>query len=115
MSILRARSPYIVYHNDTNLNSFSLNLFIYTGTKTTDRPATPNYTLETTAFNSEAYIDISRFVLDYIETKFTGEYLCEAVHVDYAVTKVINLVIQPEEAYVQLAGVDGSMTGACCA
>ena len=111
MSILRARSPYIVYHNDTNLNSFSLNLFIYTGAKTTDRPATPNYTLETTALNSEAYIDISRFVLDYIETKFTGEYLCEAVHVDYAVTKVINLVIQPEEAYVQLDGVDGFVYG----
>lgn len=111
MSILRARSPYIVYHNDTDINSFSLRLFIYTGAKTTDRPATPNYTLETTAFNSEAYIDISRFVLDYIDTNFTGEYLCEAVHVDYAVTKVINLVVQAEEAFVQLDAVDGFIYG----
>ena len=111
MSILRARSPYIVYHNDANLNSFSLRLFIYTGTKTTSRPVNPNYTLETTAFNNEAYIDISRFVLDYIDTKFTGEYLCEAVHVDYAVTKVINFVVQPEESFVQLEAVDGFIYG----
>lgn len=111
MNILRARSPFIVYHNDVNLDSFSLRLFVYTGTRTTNRPATPTYTLETTAFQSEAYIDISRFVLDFIETKFTGEYLCEAVHVDYAVTKTINGVVQAEEAFVNVDGVDGFIYG----
>jgi hypothetical protein len=51
-----------------------VDLYIYTGTLTTDKPASPQYTLKATAFDGYAEIEISEYIRDYVEINFNGTY-----------------------------------------
>ena len=82
------RSPYHVYLERAALSVIQIELYIYTGTLTTDKPALPTVTLWSNAFlnsdgNYEAEIDISPFCRDYIEVSYSGSNTSAAVWIEY--------------------------------
>lgn len=82
------RSPYHVYLERAALSVIQIELYIYTGTLTTDKPATPTVTLWSNAFlnsdgNYEAEIDISPFCRDYVEVAYSGSNTSAAVWIEY--------------------------------
>lgn len=69
------RSPYFVNKEIALLTSIKVDLYIYTGTLDTDKPANPQYTLNATAFvnsngNRYAEIDIAPYCRDYVDVTF---------------------------------------------
>lgn len=103
---LNARSPYTIYLSESNLTLVTIDIYIYTGTQTTDRGAI-KYTITSTAYNESVTFEISAYVKDYLDTTFNGSYTCENVWVDYQTTRYISDVIQTPDAIVQLEGYDG--------
>ena len=100
--IINLRSPYFVYANDTNLEILTLELFVYSGTKNTDRtPAI--YTLTT---SNEFVFEISELAKEYLYILFEGNYNSQTVWVDYRLTKTISGVITVGD-YVNLEGYYG--------
>ena len=83
MANINVRSPYLIRNYHADLASTTLKLWIYTGTQTTDTPATPTYTLTSSAINGETVFDISPLVKDYLDINFDGNYDSEIVWVDY--------------------------------
>jgi hypothetical protein len=81
------RSPYYVNLTRANLDRIALDLYVYTGELTTDKPADPNYTLESTAYPSDggrfAQIDISEMARDFVELTYDGNNESNAVWVEY--------------------------------
>lgn len=77
------RSPYFLSLSRANLAEIYIDLYIYTGTLTTDKPAGPQYTLKATAFDDFAQIEISEFVRDYVEINFNGTYEQNSVWVEW--------------------------------
>ena len=105
---INARSPYFIYiTDDGNLQSATLKLYVYTGTQNTSRPATPTYTLTSTAIDEKITFEISELVRDYIVNTFDGSYTSSAVWVDYLIDRTVGGVVTTDEAYTQLAGFDG--------
>ena len=69
------RSPYFVSKETTTLRTIRVDLYVYTGTLTTDKPSNPNYTLTATAYtnsngNKYAEIDIAPYCRDWIDPSF---------------------------------------------
>lgn len=106
MTKINARSPYFVYLTESNLESATLDLYIYTGTQTTDR-GTAKYNLTSTAVNEKITFEISELVRDYIENTFDGSYASSAVWVDYQITRTVSGTAQTPDAIVELKGFDG--------
>lgn len=106
MGKINVRSPYYIHITESNLDSAKLELYVYTGTQTTDRGSI-DYTINSTAVNEKITFDISELVKDYIETTFDGSYSSSAVWVDYQITRTVNSVVQTPDAFVQLTGFDG--------
>ena len=106
MSKINARSPYHINIAATNLTSCLLDLYIYTGTQTTDRGAI-KYSINSTAYGEEVTFEISELVRDYIDTTFDGTYTSDVVWVDYQTTKYISTVAQTPDTIIQLEGFDG--------
>lgn len=80
-SIINARSPFYVKLTPTDplddLSYAVINIYIYAGVFTTDKPASPTYTINQNVYLNENYtiIEISEIVRDYIST----EYFTEAI------------------------------------
>jgi len=73
---LNARSPYYLKATGVVNGSFTVELYIYTGVFTTDKPATPQYTLSKEPLENESYsvFEIGELVRDYLELDFNQEY-----------------------------------------
>ena len=67
MNKAQSRSPYIVTHTNTNLTSIIVELFLYTGTRITSRPANATFTLQVEALNEVCTFDIAEFADDFME------------------------------------------------
>jgi len=106
MGKINVRSPYYIYLNEQYLTYAKLELYVYTGTQTTDRGSI-DYTINSTAINEKITFDISELVKDYIETTFDGSYTSSTVWVDYQITRTLQGAVQPANAFVQLTGFDG--------
>jgi len=77
------RSPYFVNLSRANLEKIVVELYVYTGTLTTDKPSDPNYTLYSTAFDGFAELDISELARDFISVNFDGSYVTNAVWLEW--------------------------------
>ena len=108
MSKINARSPYYITIgvNPTvaNLTQVDMELYVYTGTQTTDR--TNLFTLTSFAINNVVTFEISEIVRDYILNTFDGDYATDNVWVDYRTTNYIQGSAQTPSAYTQLTGFD---------
>ncbi len=105
MAKINVRSPYYVYLNESKLTDATLSLYIYTGTQTTSRPASPTYALRARAVNSTINFEIAELVRDYM-TYNADDYETEVVWVDYRIAKIVNGngIIMP---FVELKGFYG--------
>ena len=108
MSKINARSPYYITIgvNPTvaNLTQVDMELYVYTGTQTTDR--TNLFTLTSFAISNVVTFEISEIVRDYILNTFDGDYATDNVWVDYRTTNYIQGSAQTPSAYTQLTGFD---------
>ena len=109
MSKINARSPYYITIgvNPTvaNLTQVDMELYVYTGTQTTDR--TNLFTLTSFAISNVVTFEVSEIVRDYILNTFDGDYATDNVWVDYRTTSYIQGSAQTPTAYTQLTGFDG--------
>lgn len=109
MAKINVRSPYYVSTTQSGMVSASIDVYIYTGVQTTDRPASPTYTLSSNAVNARVDFEIADLVKDYIEMtlNFTNNTAIKNnVWVDYVVTRYFanSSTAQP---IVQLRGFNG--------
>ncbi len=107
MSKINIRSPYHILVAEPNLNSAKLELFIYEGTQTTNRPVTATYEIESTAYAGELGLEISELVKDYLEVTFDGIFRSNNVWVDYQITRTVNNTVMNPDTMVQLVAFDG--------
>lgn len=84
------RSPYFVSKERVNLDLIIVDLFIYTGTLTTDKPSDATFRIQSSASvngsgNRYAEIDIAELARDYVEVSydFTATDPTNAVWVEY--------------------------------
>jgi len=77
------RSPYYVNLSRANLEKIVVELYIYTGTLTTDKPADYQYYLYATAFDGYAEVDISQLAWDFININFDGDLVTNAVWLEW--------------------------------
>jgi len=84
-TILNARSPYYIKITPAanTITSVTLSLYIYSGTFTTDKPATAQYTItkEPIGLNNYVVFEISQLVKDYLDTEY-GNFSTDAVWVE---------------------------------
>ena len=104
MSKINARSPFYISITATNLTSCKLELFIYTGTQTTNRPTTATYTLQSFAVNNVCVFEIAELVRDYFTNSFDGDYASEIQWVDYRTTNTIQNTEGSATSFTQLKG-----------
>jgi hypothetical protein len=107
LSKINIRSPYHILIAEPNLNSAKLELFIYEGTQTTDRPVAATYDIESTAYAGELTLEVSELVKDYLEVTFDGIFRSNNVWVDYQVTRTVNDTVMNPDTMVQLVAFDG--------
>ena len=109
MAKINARSPYYVSTTQSGMVSASIDVYIYTGVQTTDRPADPTYTLSSNAVSARVDFEIADLVKDYIT--MTLDYantstIANNVWVDYQVTRFF-VNTSTVLTMVQLRGFDG--------
>lgn len=80
---INVRSPYYVKASNASLASATLELFIYTGTFTTDK-GTAKYTITKNEIGTNNYVvfEIAELVRDYLDIEFNGEYDSQTVWVE---------------------------------
>ena len=80
---INVRSPYYVKASNASLASATLELFIYTGTFTTDK-GTAKYTISKNEIGTNNYVvfEIAELVRDYLDIEFDGEYDSQTVWVE---------------------------------
>ena len=80
---INVRSPFYKKTQDSSLASATMELYIFTGVLTTDKPASPQYTITKNTIDSNTYVvfEISELVRDYLEIEFDGEYNSQTVWV----------------------------------
>lgn len=93
-TIINARSPYYVKIEPASgtLSSVEMDLFIYSGTITTDKPSTATYTITKDVIGSNNYVifEFTELIRDYIITEY-GSYSTDGVWVeaDFTLTKTV--------------------------
>jgi len=90
MAKINVRSPYYVSTNQSGMVSASIDIYIYTGVQTTDRPSDPTYTLSSNAQLGRVDFEISELVKDYMEMELdyvNTSTIKNNVWVDYQVTR----------------------------
>ena len=105
MAKINIRSPYPIYHTNTNLDSVKMELYVYTGTQGT-RGAI-KYTQVATAYSDKVTFEISELVRDFLDVTFAGTYVSQMVWVDYQLTETRSEVVQTPLAIESLEGFDG--------
>ena len=110
MNRIQARSPYFIKYTDTDLYSIEVNLYLYTGTQTSDRGSV-TYNLLVEAYEDVCVVDVSQMVADYIDIEFDGLYGSQMIWVDYDLTPTTIVAGEQVEgatqSMVQLEGYDG--------
>ena len=88
-TIINARSPYYIKVEPASgtLSSASMELFIYSGTLTTDKPASPQYTISKDIIGTNNYViyEITELIRDYLITEY-GSYSIDGVWVEADIT-----------------------------
>ena len=111
MSKINARSPYYISVGISptvaNLTSCKLELFIYTGVQTTNRPTTATYTLQSFAVNNVCVFEIAELVRDYFTNGFDGDYATDILWVDYRTTNTIQNTEGSASSFTQIKGFYG--------
>lgn len=113
MSKINVRSPYFINISAYGLASVELKLHIYSGTKTTARPATATYTLSADAiiYGSSpniATFEIAELVRDYISNTFSDTYSSRNLWVDYTTQQTdVSGTTGSVSAFTQLTAFDG--------
>ena len=81
---INIRSPYYVKVSNSSLASATMELFIYTGILTTNKPSTPQYTITKNEISTNNYVvyEIAELVRDYLDIEFNGEYDSQTVWVE---------------------------------
>ena len=105
MSKVNARSPYYINFTNTNLVKVDLELYVYTGTQTTNRAN--KFTLTSSAVEQNATFEIGEIVRDYLLHTFDGDYATEIVWVDYRYKIELTNQSLAWSSFVQLKGFDG--------
>lgn len=80
---INVRSPYYIKVSNVNALSAIMELFIYTGTFTTDK-GTAKYTISKNGIGTNNYVvfEIAELVRDYLDIEFDGEYDSQTVWVE---------------------------------
>ena len=75
-TIINARSPYYIKVKPASgtLSSASMSLYIYSGTFTTDKPASAQYTISKDIIGSNNYViyEITELIRDYLNTEYAS-------------------------------------------
>ena len=85
MSKINVRSPHYIYYTELNLITARIDIYIYTGTQTTDRPSDATYSLTTYGVNNKATFELSELIRDYFDNNFDGDYASDFFWVDYEI------------------------------
>ena len=110
MSTILSKSPYHINVSETDLIYAEVDIYMYTGTQTTSRFASPNYTLKSTAINGALSFDIGSLVNDAIQYPSGTNYRTDGAWLDYVIRKYTDDGTGPvlaTDAFVQLYAVDG--------
>tara|TARA_B110000046_G_scaffold46400_1_gene51477 strand:+ start:1933 stop:3051 length:1119 start_codon:yes stop_codon:yes gene_type:complete len=107
MSKINTRSPYYITITSSKLSSVNFDIWIYTGTKITDRTSGNLFRLSSTAIANTVTVEISELVSDYILSSFNGVYDSEIVWVDYRSQSVISGSAQAYTTFTTLKGFNG--------
>jgi hypothetical protein len=86
---INVRSPYYIKPQQSGMQSAILDVYIYTGILTTDKPASPQYELTKNTIDSNDYVvfELAELIRDYIEIEFDGEYDSQCVWVEIDLTR----------------------------
>ena len=88
-TIINARSPYYIKVAPASgtLSSASMSLYIYSGTLTTDKPASATYTIAKDIIGTNNYViyEITELIRDYLITEY-GAYSIDGVWVEADIT-----------------------------
>jgi len=86
---INVRSPYYIRPQQSGMQSAILDVYIYTGILTTDKPASPQYELTKNTIDSNDYVtfELAELIRDYIEIEFDGEYDSQCVWVEISLTR----------------------------
>ena len=81
---INVRSPFYIKVSNASLASATMELYIYTGILTTDKPATAQYAITKNEISSNNYVvfEIAELVRDYLDVEFDGEYDSQCVWVE---------------------------------
>ena len=81
---INVRSPFYIKVSNASLASATMELYIYTGILTTDKPATAQYIITKNEISSNNYVvfEIAELVRDYLDVEFNGEYDSQTVWVE---------------------------------
>ena len=85
---INVRSPFYIKPSNSSLVSATMQLYIYTGVLTTDKPASAQYTITKNEIDNNNYVvfEISELVRDYLDIEFDGEYDSQTVWVESDIT-----------------------------
>ena len=85
---INVRSPFYIKASNASLASATLQLYVYTGVLTTNKPASAQYTITKNEINSNNYVvfEISELVRDYLDIEFDGTHTSYTVWVEADIT-----------------------------
>lgn len=86
---INVRSPFYIKASNASLASATMDLYIYTGVFTTDKPASAQYQItknEIAPLTNYVVFEISELIRDYIDIEFDGEYDSQCVWVESDIT-----------------------------
>ena len=107
MSKINVRSPYYIHDTVANLTTDRIDIYIYTGTKTTDRPSDPTYQLTSNAIDDKVTFEISELIKDYFTNEFDGDYASDFFWVDYEIFRSVSGGAFASQGVVQRKGFYG--------
>jgi hypothetical protein len=107
MSKINVRSPYYIHDTVSNLTTDRIDIYIYTGTQTTDRPSSVTYSLTSNAIDDKVTFEISELIKDYFSNDFDGDYASDFFWVDYEIFRSVSGGTFTSQGIVQLRGFYG--------
>jgi hypothetical protein len=85
---INVRSPFYIKASNASLASATMELYIYTGVLTTDKPASAQYTVTKNELGTNNYVvfELSELVRDYLDVEFNNDYVSHTVWVEADIT-----------------------------
>jgi hypothetical protein len=109
MDKINARSPYFITASNVGLEEYDkllVDIYIYKGTWSVDKPSSPTYTLLCAFLNNKVSLDVSEIVNDYLQVEFDGTYSTEPHWVELKV-RLVNEAGGPAPTSTYLRGFKG--------